>query len=122
MTAWNGSGSDEGTAEVRVREDPVTSSPAELVEAVRAEYRARGRGCPSSIVPTYLGAETATAVIYPNVDLGDGRVDIVHLVSAYDGIAYDIVWTMRLGILQRQFDLIGDVATSWYWGRTDARA
>jgi hypothetical protein len=110
--------SDAGTAEVRVREDPVTSSPAGLVEAVQAGYRAHGAETPSSIVPTYLGAETATAVIYPDVDLGEGPVNVVHLVSMFDGAAYDVVWTMRPGILQAQFDLIGDVATSWYWGET----
>ena len=100
------------------REDPVSSSPAALVEAVQAEYRTRGADAPSSIVPTYLGAESATAVIYPDVNLGDGPVNVVHLVSVFDGAAYDIVWTMRPGILQAQFDLVGDVATSWYWGKT----
>lgn len=106
----------DGAAQIRIREDPLASSGSELVEAVRVEYRALGVGEPGSIVPTYLGTEVATAVIYPNVDLGAGPVNIVHLVSAFDGVAYDIVWTMQPGVLQRQYDLIGDVATSWHWG------
>jgi hypothetical protein len=107
---------DDGTAVVRVRESPLSSSPSDLVAAVREEYRSLGAGDPVSIVPTYLGAETATALIYRTVDLGQGPVNIVHLVGAFDDTAYDIVWTMEPGILQAQFDMIGDVATSWHWG------
>ena len=108
--------SPDGTAQIRLRESPMTSTPADLVDAVRAEYRDIGAGEPGSIVPTYLGSEAATAVLYPNVDLGSGRVNVIHLVAAFDGTAYDIVWTMQPGILQRQYDMIGDVATSWHWG------
>jgi hypothetical protein len=109
----------DGVARIRVREDPLTSSRSELVDDIRSEYRGLGVGEASSVVPTYLGAEVATAVIYPNVDLGSGRVNVVHLVSAHDGVVYDIVWTMQPGVLQRQYDMIGDVATSWFWGRTE---
>jgi hypothetical protein len=106
----------DGVARIRVREDPVTSSRSKLVDDIRSEYRELGVGEASSVVPTYLGAEVATAVIYPNVDLGSGRVNVIHVVSAHDGVAYDIVWTMQPGVLQRQYDMIGDVATSWFWG------
>ena len=106
----------DGVAQIHVRQAPVTSTPAELVDAIRAEYRDFGAGEPGSIVPTYLGSETATAVVYPNVDLGSGRVSVVHLVSVFDGAAYEIVWRMQPGVLQAQFDMIGDVATSWHWG------
>ena len=90
----------------------------ELVDSVRIEYRERGAGDPGSIVPTYLGQEVATAIIYAGVDLGNGDVNVVHLVSTFDGAAYDVVWTMRPGVLQDQFDMIGDVATSWHWEST----
>jgi hypothetical protein len=113
--AFSGS---EGSASIRRREAPLTSSMQELVESVRSEYEDRGAGDPGSVVPTYLGQEVATAIIYAGVDLGDGGVNIVHLVSAFDGAAYDIVWTLRPGVLQDQFDMIGDVATSWHWGST----
>jgi hypothetical protein len=106
----------DGVAEIHVRQAPVTSTSAELVDAIRAEYRDAGAGEPGSIVPTYLGSETATAVIYPNVDVGSGRETVVHLVSVFDGAAYEIVWRMQPGVLQEQFDMIGDVATSWHWG------
>jgi hypothetical protein len=109
-------GGEEGTAFIQLRDKPSTSSMGELVDSVRNEYRERGAGDPGSIVPTYLGQEVATAVIYPGVDLGNGEVNVVHLVSAFDGAAYDIVWTMQPGVLQDQFDMIGDVATSWHWG------
>jgi hypothetical protein len=89
-----------------------------LVASVRSEYNERGAGDPGSVVPTYLGQEAATAIIYAGVDLGDGEVNIVHLVSTFDGAAYDIVWTLQPGVLQEQFDMIGDVATSWHWGST----
>jgi hypothetical protein len=98
----------------------VTSTPEKLVDAVRQGYADRGATEPGSIVPTYLGSETAVAVTYAGVDLGDGPVNVVHLVSVHDDVAYDIVWAMQPGILQAQFDLIGDVATSWSW--TDAPA
>ncbi len=110
----------EGSARVAVRESPVTSTPEKLVDAVRQGYADRGATEPGSIVPTYLGSETAVAVTYAGVDLGDGPVNVVHLVSVHDDVAYDIVWAMQPGILQAQFDLIGDVATSWSW--TDAPA
>jgi hypothetical protein len=110
----------DGVARIRVREDPMTSSRSTLVDDIRSEYRELGVGEASSVVPTYLGAEVATAVIYPNVDLGSGRVNVVHLVSAHHGVVYDIVWTMQPGVLQRQYDMIGDVATSWFWGRNSA--
>ena len=109
----------DGIAELRVRQALVTSTPAELVDAVQREYRERGAGEPSSIVPTYLGSETAVAVIYRGVDLGSGSVNVVHLVTVYDRTAYDVVWTMQPGVLQDQFDLIGHVATSWSWGATE---
>jgi hypothetical protein len=105
----------DGNGRVGIREAPLTSSPERLVDAVRAEYATLGAAEPGSIVPTYLGAETAIALTYAGVDLGDGPVNIVHLVSSHDEVAYDIVWTMQPGILQAQFDLIGDVATSWSW-------
>lgn len=105
-----------GSASIRVRQAPLTSSMQELVESVRSEYTDRGAGDPGSVVPTYLGQEVATAIIYAGVDLGDGVVNVVHLVSTFDGAAYDIVWTMQPGVLQDQFDMIGDVATSWHWG------
>lgn len=111
-------GGPDGTAVISVRETPLTSSMQELVESVRSEYRERGAGDPGSVVPTYLGQEVATAVIYPGVDVGHGKVNIVHLVSAFDDAAYDVVWTMEPGVLQDQFDMIGDVATSWHWGAT----
>jgi hypothetical protein len=107
-----------GSASIRRREAPLTSSMQELVESVRSEYDDRGAGDPGSVVPTYLGQEVATAIIYAGVDLGDGDVNIVHLVSTFEGAAYDIVWTLQPGVLQDQFDMIGDVATSWYWGST----
>jgi hypothetical protein len=108
----------DGVARIGVRQDPSTDGGGALVDEIRSEYRALGIGEPGSVVPTYLGSEVATAVIYPNVDLGSGVVNVVHLVSAFDGVAYDIVWTMQAGILQRQYDMIGDVATSWHWGAT----
>jgi hypothetical protein len=113
--AFNGAG---GSASIRRRETPLTSSMQELVESVRNEYEDRGAGDPGSVVPTYLGQEVATAIIYAGVDLGDGDVNIVHLVSTFDDAAYDIVWTLQPGVLQEQFDMIGDVATSWHWGST----
>src|SRR4029453_5525873 len=84
----------EGTARVAVRESPVTRTPEQLGEAVRQGYADRGAAEPGSIVPTYLGSETAVAVTYSGVDLGDGPVNVVHLVSVHDDVAYDIVWTM----------------------------
>ncbi len=105
-----------GIASIRRREAPLPSSMQELVESVRSEYADRGAGDPGSVVPTYLGQEVATAIIYARVDLGDGDVNVVHLVSTFDGAAYDIVWTLQPGVLQDQFDMIGDVATSWHWG------
>jgi hypothetical protein len=123
--ASTGTGSDGdsfsgagGSASIRLREAPPTSSMQELVASVRSEYSERGAGDPGSVVPTYLGQEVATAIIYAGVDLGDGEVNIVHLVSTFDGAAYDIVWTLQPGVLQEQFDMIGDVATSWHWGST----
>jgi hypothetical protein len=112
----------EGSARVGVRESPVTSTPENLVDAVRRGYAGRGAAEPGSIVPTYLGSETAVAVTYAGVHLGDGPVNVVHLVSVHDDVAYDIVWTMQPGILQAQFDLIGDVATSWSWTEGSAPA
>jgi hypothetical protein len=108
----------DGKALIQLRDQPLTSSMRALVDSVRIEYGERGAGEPGSIVPTYLGQEAATAIIYPRVDLGDGDVNVVHLVSSFDGAAYDVVWTMRPGVLQDQFDMIGHVATSWHWGST----
>ena len=106
---------EDGSALIQLRDKPSTSSMRALVDAVRIEYQERGAGDPGSIVPTYLGQQVATAIIYTGVDLGNGDVNIVHLVSTFDGAAYDVVWTMRPGVLQDQFDMIGDVATSWHW-------
>lgn len=108
----------DGSALIQLRDKPLTSSLRELVDSVRIAYRERGAGEPGSIVPTYLGEEVATAIIYAGVDLGNGDVNVVHLVSTFDGAAYDVVWTMRPGVLQDQFDMIGDVATSWHWEST----
>ena len=111
-------GGPDGTAIIQLRDKPLTSSMRELVDSVRIEYTERGAGDPGSVVPTYLGQEVATAIIYAGVDLGNGDVNVVHLVSTFDGAAYDVVWTLRPGVLQDQFDMIGDVATSWHWGST----
>lgn len=108
----------EGSASIQLRATPPAGTMRELVDSVRSDYLERGVGEPGSVVPTYLGQEAATAVIYPGVDLGNGSVNVVHLVSTFDGAAYDIVWTMHPGVLQDQFDMIGDVATSWHWGTT----
>jgi hypothetical protein len=109
-------GGKEGSASVRLRSKSLTIPMGELVDSVRSDYLDRGIGEPGSVVPTYLGQEAATAVIYPGVDLGNGPVNVVHLVGMFDGAAYDVVWTMQPGVLQDQFDMIGDVATSWHWG------
>ena len=105
----------DGSARVAIRESPRRSTPQQLVEQVRAGYAADNAAATGSIVPTYLGSEPAIAITYAGVDLGDGPVNIVHLVSVHGDTAYDIVWTMRPGILQAQYDLVGDVATSWSW-------
>jgi hypothetical protein len=105
----------DGTARVTVRESPVTSTPEQLVAAIQGEYARRGGPDTGDVVPTYLGSETAIAVTYGEVDLGDGPVTIVHLVSTHGGVAYDIVWTLDTGSVQDRFDLVGHVATSWAW-------
>ena len=106
----------EGSARVAIRGSPRRSPPQQLVEGTQSAYAARGApAATGSIVPTYLGSETAIAITYAGADIGEGQVNIVHLVSVHDDTAYDIVWTMRPGVLQAQYDLIGDVATSWSW-------
>jgi hypothetical protein len=106
----------DGSARIAISESPRRSSPQQLVDSVQADYAKRGAPATSgTIIPTYLGSETAIAITYAGVDIGDGPVNIVHLVSVHGDAAYDIVWTMRPGILQAQYDLIGDVATSWAW-------
>jgi hypothetical protein len=106
----------DGSARVAVRESPVRSSPEDAVDQVRTGYTRRGAPTDGgSIIPTYLGSETAIAITYAGIDIGDGPVNIVHLLSTHSDTSYDIVWTMRPGILQAQYDLIGDVATSWSW-------
>ena len=116
-TADTFSGPD-GTARVTVRESPATSAPEKLVAAIQSDYARQGGPATGDIVPTYLGSETATAVTYGDIDLGDGPQTIVHLVSTHGGVAYEVVWTLETGTVQDRFDLVGHVATSWAW--TDA--
>lgn len=105
----------DGTARVAVRESPATSTPEELVAAVQADYASKGGPETGDVVPTYLGPETAIAVTYGDIDLGDGPQTVVHLESTHAGIAYDIVWTLHTGSVQDRFDMVGHVATSWAW-------
>ena len=104
-----------GTARIAIRESPVTSAPERLIADVQADYARQGGPASGDVVPTYLGSETATAVTYPDIDLGDGPQTIVHLVSTHGGAAYDVVWTLDGGAVQERFDLVGDVTTSWAW-------
>ena len=104
-----------GTARIAIRESPATGAPEKLVADVQAEYARQGGPASGDVVPTYLGSETATAVTYADIDLGDGPQTMVHLVSTHAGVAYDVVWTLESGTVQERFDLVGDVATSWSW-------
>ena len=104
-----------GTARIAIRESPVTSAPERLIADVQADYARQGGPASGDVVPTYLGSETATAVTYTDIDLGEGPKTIVHLVSTHGGAAYDVVWTLDGGSVQERFDLVGDVATSWAW-------
>ena len=105
----------DGTARVDVRGSAVTTTPDELVADVQADYARQGGPPTGDVVPTYLGSETAVAVTYADIDLGDGPRTVVHLVSSHSGVPYDIVWTLSAGTVQGRFDLVGDVATSWAW-------
>jgi hypothetical protein len=104
-----------GTARVAVRESPATSTPEKLVDDVQADYARKGGTATGDVVPTYLGSETAIAVTYAEIDLGDGLRTIVQLVTSHRGVAYDVVWTLGAGTVQDRFDMVGDVATSWAW-------
>jgi len=104
-----------GTARVAVRKSPATSSPEKLVADVQVDYARKGGPATGDVVPTYLGSETAMAVTYAEIDLGNGPQTIVHLVSSHRGVAYDVVWTLGAGTVQERFDTVGDVATSWAW-------
>ena len=86
-----------------------------LVADVQVDYARKGGPATGDVVPTYLGSETAMAVTYAEIDLGDGPQTIVHLVSSHRGVAYDVVWTLGAGTVQERFDTVGDVATSWAW-------
>lgn len=104
-----------GTAHVAIRESPATSTPEKLAADVQGEYAKRGGPAAGEVVPTYLGSETATAVTYAEIDLGDGPQTVVHLVSTHAGVTYEIVWTLGAGTVQERFDQVGNVATSWAW-------
>jgi len=104
-----------GSARIGVRESPATSTPEKVVADVQADYATRGGPPTGDIVPTYLGSETATAVTYGDIDLGDGPRTVVHLVSTHGDVSYDVIWTLAAGTVQDRFDLVSDVATSWSW-------
>jgi hypothetical protein len=105
----------DGTAHVAILESPLTSTPDELVTEAQAEYARKGGPKTGDIVPTYLGSETAIAVTYGEIDLGDGPQTVVDLFSTHRGVAYEIEWRLDTGSVQDRFDMVGHVATSWAW-------
>jgi len=62
----------------------VTSAPERLIADVQADYARQGGRASGDVVPTYLGSETATAVTYADIDLGEGPKTIVHLVMIWE--------------------------------------